>query len=413
MLKTFLWTVFIVFISTICFAEVEIERKRGERHKVFLQDDGNLRFQAYTGDIHYKNDYDLPKQPWLDIDSTYYEEKDEYLEYNKLPFIVRVYKNKVGYQILERKTGAVHEVELVSIDSEGEILTKWKSDDVDMEMEIGTHAVRLWKHIKTEKAKELKWKVTRNPKGLMLFREKPEVVNAKTGEKVEDGIVVTKEIIDDKSFYWLETVKDIDLKVDVDFTSATGDGITRDYDNTWSAARNGGGFDYYTTDASLRQAMSSFYDETNVDWYIARSHFSFDTSSLPDSADVVIASLKLFTYDSFDSSVCAMKWTGGQTITADDFNDFTGSSYGYADWGSSEQYVTINFNSTGIADINKTGYTDIMTREYDHDYLNVSSGASDYYNGCYYANSADSSKWPTLVIVYSTGRVINIGGTIQ
>ena len=404
----------LTILITLLFAlpawsqETELTNRRGEIYKIFTTGKKReYRLQAYSGIVHYKENYKVAGHPWLDIDPEFYTETIEYREYSRLPNIVRVFKDKVGYEIFERKTGAVHSVILETIDGKDAKNRAWKDPDIDFEMQVGEHRVGLWKTIKSDKAvKPLKFKVIHDATGDMKFLGKPVAFDTSTGEAVD--VVTKKESVDANSFYWTETPPKEGIKIDTDYYAETNDGWVSLSLGEWATTRDTAeGEDVGTASAYHISSMDAEYD---LAFTVFRSFFSFDTSGIHDGGIVTAASLSIKGHTNWESSVSAQKWTGGQAILVADYSLFSGSEYGHVTWA--DAYNTITFNSTGMTDINKTGYTDICCREYAHDYLDVSPGTF-YRNGCYFANNAGTDADPYLSVTYTIPSaqiiVINTG----
>lgn len=209
-------------------AGVEDVGKRNATSKTWVHQDGTLTWSGTIGDIHYKEDYANKAEQWKDIDTSHYTETSEYRLYDRMPFVVKVYKDRTGYEIEGRQDGSKYTIELDEIGGQ-KIAKHEDNDDLSFRFEISPGGVRLWKELKTNKApKSYKWKVTEHKKGLLSFREDPETIDRSTKEKAEK-LKVTKTPIDATSFYWHEeadrTGVDIDTDVNYSPSSAADDGV--------------------------------------------------------------------------------------------------------------------------------------------------------------------------------------------
>ena len=178
--------------------ETELVNERTETFKKFSLGNGQFRVAGQVGAIHYKEDYSNDRETFKEIDLTPVDMGDHLLV-DKVPTIIKIYKDKVGYEIESRRTGSKWSVELAD--------TKPDEKDVEFEVIPGIGGVRLWKHIKTATAPtKFKWKITELVKAIpsLKLREEPESID-NANEKVE--LLTNKTLIDSKSFYWEEEVK--------------------------------------------------------------------------------------------------------------------------------------------------------------------------------------------------------------
>jgi len=119
------------------------------------------------------------------------------------------------------------------------------------------------------------------------------------------------------------------------------------------------------TDGCLQVGQS--YSSTANYYYVYRVFLKFDTTSIPESATITSATLKLYGYanrmwdGTFD--ICVQKWTGDTPIDTGDYNQFDGVTYGTFGGGS---FHTDAWNEITISEpgdlIEKGGYTKICLR---------------------------------------------------
>jgi len=192
------------------------------------------------------------------------------------------------------------------------------------------------------------------------------------------------------------------------YYSSTADGYVRYFNaETWDEAHDAEtGTEVSTITQKNDWMIAANYTLKDETYYINRTFFYFDTSDLPDAATITAAVMSLYRYSNAggdESDVCAMKGTQADTLAEEDFDSFSGSAYGYADWtGGVDRYIGITFNAQGRSDINKTGVTKICCREYSHDYLDVPHTDDGLYdNGCYFADQAGTTYDPKLEIDYT------------
>jgi len=211
---------------------VEVLDKRNENSKTFQNLDGTYTWNGNIGPIHFKQTYNKNEQ-WEEIDDEHTVDIDDYILYDKMPIKVKIFKNNIGYEIESRKTGHKYKIEL-----ENKGLSK---DDVEFEFDVQSDKVRLWKIIKTDKVKSIKWKITEENKstgiGSLKFRKTPEAIDLIEknidGKHKQVSIVTKKTAINDKSFYWEEKGFKSNLKIDTDVNYQISVGANDGY---WSSS---------------------------------------------------------------------------------------------------------------------------------------------------------------------------------
>src|SRR3990172_1126349 len=98
--------------QTIYPDAIEIIEKRTEGSKTHNIGNG-FALDAVVGAMHYKENYADKNEQWKDIDLTPVDMGTYYL-IDKAPHITKIYKDKIGYEITNRRTGEIGIVELVS-----------------------------------------------------------------------------------------------------------------------------------------------------------------------------------------------------------------------------------------------------------------------------------------------------------
>ena len=185
---------------------------------------------------------------------------------------------------------------------------------------------------------------------------------------------------------------------------------------TWTTIRSGAGVtaDYTTTPIYLRnQRGSGGYN------LLSRAVFQFDTSSLGSAA---IASSTIYIHsdsgNTITSGSCGVNTTylNFYTVTTASQTtlstaDFALANFGttpltstttYATWDA-DVYQSKQLNTTGVAAINKTGYTSIAAMT-DADRYNVDAGCADFsYNifGIDMSEAAGTSEDPYIEIQFT------------
>lgn len=167
----------------------EILEKRQETSKTFDNKNGTHTISASIAPLHYKENY-AKNEPWLDIDPAHKVETPEYTLYDKMPIKVKVFKNKIGYEVEDR--GNNHKI-TVELDQE-------EPTGVAFEVKVYPTKVRLWKTL--QEPSKLRWKVTEEGEGKLRFREKPDSLDANNNE-VE--VLTTKTPIAN-GFIWEEEI---------------------------------------------------------------------------------------------------------------------------------------------------------------------------------------------------------------
>jgi hypothetical protein len=166
---------------------------------------------------------------------------------------------------------------------------------------------------------------------------------------------------------------------DPDTETTTVDGWSRRFnDATWSAARNTATATAVNDSALNVQIFSA---SRSGGWLIYRGHILFDTSSIPDANIISAATVGLSnsvsaTYDtendanSFVSIVTSSALTSNTAVGTGDYDaPTTTECHGSGerlDVGSppaQNNYATFTLDSTGIAEISKTGVTTLGARE--------------------------------------------------
>ncbi|RLF57461.1 MAG: hypothetical protein DRN25_06525, partial [Thermoplasmata archaeon] len=228
-------------------------------------------------------------------------------------------------------------------------------------------------------------------------------------ESLSNGKFSIRKVIDEEGREWLNNAsRNYPVVIDDTFYANTNDGYIYKSGSSWSAvhdATSGDGVD--DNDQYSHVGISAYRSNIEGEYGIYRSHFRFDTSSIPDNAEITGASLHIYGYGYGESSVCAMRstaWLENPFLTTNDFDAFTGSEYGHTSSWSTSGYNTITFNDQGKSDINKECYTRICCREYDHYYQNVAPSGKNPYcrNGLYYADYTGTTRDPYLEVTYTS-----------
>ena len=392
----------------------EIVTKRTETTKTIDNKNGTKTLESFSGIIHYKTDYTDPKAQWLDINPDHYVDFPDFVLYDQMPSTVKVYKDKIGYEIQSRKTGEKYTVELQNVDGTPAVstttgangLVSWADinnskakieaqnkligqfinpvlaqDSTDssiidngnlkFEFQISENGVRLWKTIDGAAApKNFQWKITKSGSGNDLkFRDNPDAYQidanglAQTDQKVT---IDAKVIAGDKNstFTWQETALTSDLKIDTDVTfnpDASPENTSADSymyqtgPSDWFGMTYNYGSGYDNTAASGH--FAGWSSSNNQYDNVYRSIFTFDTSSIPSSVTVNSATFSVYgTGKSDDNS-----WAPSLNVYSSN-PSYPNSLYyyDYYSFGSTAFATPIayaNYNTSGYNDfaLNSTG----------------------------------------------------------
>jgi hypothetical protein len=261
---------------------IEIVEERTETSKTFVNPDDTLTWVGATGPVHYRDNYADAKEPWKEIDTRVYTETADFRLYDHMPIRVKIFKNKTGYEIESKRTGEKYIVRLDEV--AGQKVSKFENTaDADIEFEIKSTAVRLWKNLKTAFApREFKWKVTRIGHGNGLqFRENPEAFVMSDGKPVR--ILITKTDLDPDSFTWNETSPQSQCKVDTDVNAT----ISAGDDDCWEDPTTP---DFSLTSTTITMGYWNDCDTLDASVY---GGFRFLNITVPSGSTISAASITL------------------------------------------------------------------------------------------------------------------------
>jgi len=245
-----------------------------------------------------------------------------------------------------------------------------------------------------------------------------------TYELKSDGIYATKHV----PASWLQNaVFPVTADLTMSFYTGAGDGYvgTQPYPAAWSTQHpdtTGRAVDYTSSDAAV--TTGAYWSGAGY-LSINRAFVPFDTSTLPSTATVTAATLKLYAVDKRDDFNDAYSYLnvfqGSQASNTSLVNadvDNCGDAITNPTKGSSDiditglstgAYASFPLNSTGLGWINKTGYTKLCLRE-GHDTTNnavVNNGMFWKVSGLDFSTSeaAGTSQDPELDITYTVPNV--------
>ncbi len=144
------------------------------------------------------------------------------------------------------------------------------------------------------------------------------------------------------------------------------------------------------------------------DYRIYRCFFRFDLSAIPAAAEIISVNFWMSTYINAATAVGCQRGTQGLSLDMDNFNSFTGASFGSGIWHAYDPLKTrensLPFNAAGLAYIqSRFGYTaKICAREWNKDCLDVAPTEPDgeIRNGLFFSEEGWSQRKPQLEITY-------------
>jgi hypothetical protein len=192
-------------------------------------------------------------------------------------------------------------------------------------------------------------------------------------------------------------------------------------DNTAWATIQGGAGTYGDASGVYGAMYASLKSGSVSDWeYIRRSIVVFDTSVLPDDANITSATLSLYGYVKSDGlnitpdlNIYLAAPASNTDVVAGDYNSLGTTAYcdaaiTYAGFDANG-WNDFVFNATGITAISKTIPTRFGVREATHDAGNSEPGgvpAGQYSSFAFYeADTDNNGKTPKLVVTYDSTTV--------
>lgn len=183
---------------------------------------------------------------------------------------------------------------------------------------------------------------------------------------------------------------------------------------TWATMRAGTGTTVRDQDDGTSEAIALRTDASNTFDIMRRAEFSVDTSSIPDTATIVSAKLRLYVNsksETLASQALTLCNGGPASNTQIATTDYENNVSNTTQWGDSvalsaittSAYNEWNFNATGLANISKTGHTKFQLRfESERTNTEPSHSANQTADMNWNFGNAASNK-AELVVVYNTG----------
>lgn len=232
----------------------------------------------------------------------------------------------------------------------------------------------------------------------------------------------------------LDSLKDAVFPITIDpdssFDSTSADGsvaYAAAYDSlggtTWANVYGSDG--NYASSVNLLAAVYADSEISNYYQSLGRAALFFNTSSLGTSSVISAASVKLYG----QNKMYRGDWVNTTSInlysfTPDTANTLTEDDYNYAQWGTTAYssaitynsfntsgYNTFNLNATGLAAINKTGYTNIGIRtNWDATNTAPTWGRTEtgnwYISMSSYTYEKGAGYRPTLTVTYTSAPTV-------
>jgi|GEM_PF-2542591 len=319
--------------------------KRTENTKTINNDNKTKTLKSYSGIIHYKENYNDPKAEWRDVNPYHSVDMPDYVLFDQMPSTVKVFKNKIGYEIKSRKTGATYTVELQNVDGQPRVSSNGQGNDAGInsspdtgivtdvlsttilpkvlaqtntqtndanlkfEFEVSESGVRLWKTIEGADApRNFEWKVTKTGSGNDLkFREDPEAF--KIADKSAQVDIATQKIGKGNSFTWKETAPQTDIKIDTDVTynpdphteTSSVDGQAQLISsNTWAYIVGSVAGSSASDTAQSGFVAQAWRENDSTSRALTRGFFLFDTDGIPAGSTINSATLSIYGATSAD-----------------------------------------------------------------------------------------------------------------
>lgn len=393
----------------------EVVSRRRASQKCWQMPDGKQVVYCWNkyAPVHYKDNYDsqlAEKQAWKEIDPTYYEDKGSHLLFNLMPHTVKIYKDRYGYEITDRRTMKTMSVELLEIDDEPISLSS-KMANVAFEAEVRHDGVRFWKKTFDGGPTKFKWEVKESgAESRLKFREAPEAFDQ---EQKEVTVSVTKEATKD-GFIWTEQVDKTGVKIDTDVTSESNDGRIYGQSSSYATARSTS----TTTDATDLEAtfLGQYRDGFMTYTYtVMRLFLDFDTSAISNVSQVnlkLTAGYTGYTETDFDVEIVKQNWS--EPLDDSRESNYDGCLSGTEDDSIWRNTAGINTNvayTSGNLDtshVNTSGDTKYSLRS-SRDSGNITPGYSGERIQMWLSDALTASRRPVLVITTTsigwTGKI--------
>lgn len=197
-------------------------------------------------------------------------------------------------------------------------------------------------------------------------------------------------------------------------TSVDGDVRRSSTEESFSTIRDGAGSTPTDSLTSFYAARLSADSTTDTFATLYRGFILFDTSSLPDDATLVSATLSLYgfsfsnTLGSDDLHVTSSSPASSTALATGDFGNIGRTSFGSLSYASAttSAYNDISLNSTGLATVSKTGITKLGTQlawDLNNSFTGTWSSLGSTIFRFRSADQTGTSNDPYLTVVYTIG----------
>ena len=196
----------------------------------------------------------------------------------------------------------------------------------------------------------------------------------------------------------------VTVDTDVSYFSSTNDGYIFRYGDNYRGVRDYNDYMYQAVD-SAGTALNVGQDYDGL-YHFYRASLPFDTSGLPDDADITAASIGLYGQadaSTTDFNITAVQYTGSVPITTSDANF---AAFGSTSGGTlttagfkTNGYNVLTLDATGRGWISKTGTTNIGLRS-SRDIASTTPTGSEYVS-IYSANQSGTDKDPYIAVTYA------------
>ena len=184
------------------------------------------------------------------------------------------------------------------------------------------------------------------------------------------------------------------------YTGYPGPGLG--FNGSWSTCRNAATGGIAKKTESSASCSNGRNDDMGAGYEICRSFWDPDTSSVPSGA--IISAVGWVSYsakNTYAGAAYTVEGTQGSSFTVEDYDQVGSTSWGSKTYSTSWGWQTLDWNSTGIDNINLTGRTTFAMRQYG-DFNNDAPDAPNILG-----TSMRTSEWadyePYLQITFTAG----------
>ena len=402
--------------------------ERGATWNKYRNPDGTYTLETSIGQINYEDEHGF----WHPIDTTLVSQPDGTLVVDKAPYKLVFFANHTGYRVYPDRNNLSAWIDFylpdISIPKQNKkfykVITpkvkknKWcfESEYFDINISALNTQVRFEWKIKDKKvfnhiSKHLDMTIVPHNTDILDNGFLKSFKNCKLINRIMDKnhtVKTPKWSFDKQKKKISFSIDDtglsypivIDPSLEVNPGVSENDGYVYGGDSSYSTAHDTAST--YSSDGNLLYFGQDIY---SGNYYIFRTFLKFDTSSIPSSASITDAKLKLYGYNDLSTTdfyVRLQKWTGDTPIDTGDYNQFDGINYDAGNFSTSS-FTEDAYNIIYISNYNlvtKGGYTKICIRS-DRDISETIPTNSEYVYVTSY-DYGDANKYPLLNVTYST-----------